>query len=93
MDVGARICIDGTIENLHILAVPIHDKHTGDTMFKMVAALSDELCPSWETKINLSASTDGARNMTGRFAGAAIWLEQVALRGFVRIWCGHTSWT
>lgn len=87
VDVRARICIDGTIENLHILAVPIHDKHTGDTMFKMVAALFDELCPSWKTKL-LSASTDGARNMTGRFAGAVTRLEQVALPGFVRIWCG-----
>lgn len=35
IDVRMRICIDGNIENIHALASPLHDKHTGQTMFTL----------------------------------------------------------
>lgn len=40
----------------------------------------------WKDKL-LSIATDGARNMTGRVAGAVTRLENVAHPGFFCVWC------
>lgn len=50
------MCINGETENLHVLSVPLYEKHTGQTslaIFNIVAAMLDVSCPFWKGKIAL----------------------------------------
>jgi hypothetical protein len=87
MDVRVRVYHDGELLNLHVLAVPLRERHTGEAMFNACCALLDPLCPSWKSKL-LSISTDGDRSMVGAVRGVSTRLELVALPGFIRVWCG-----
>jgi hypothetical protein len=88
LDVRLRFCESFKIINVHLLAIPMHESHTGeamyDTMSKCMAALSD----SWLKRV-IGISTDGARNMTGRFQGLATRLQRNALPGLTRVWCAN----
>ncbi|CEP03984.1 hypothetical protein PBRA_009564 [Plasmodiophora brassicae] len=59
--------------NLHVMAVPFFESHTGLAMFDM-------------NKL-LACSSDGAANMTGHVSGVVTHLSQVAKPGFIRVWC------
>lgn len=87
VDVRARIHVGTKIENIHLLAIPLTESHTGAVMFQVV---QDLLCGvlgiHWWKKL-LSVATDGAANMTGRYQGVVTRFEQLALPGFFRIWC------
>ena len=54
-----------------------------DSFFAQILNVVD---PYWKLKL-LGFSTDGASNMTGSVRGLATRLEQVALPGFIRVWC------
>ena len=86
IDVRVRFCENGSMQNLHLIAVPFNGSHTGVAMFEMLVRLFDCLCCSWKEKL-ISCSTDGAANMTGRVSGVVTRLSEVALPGFIRIWC------
>jgi hypothetical protein len=92
LDVRFRVFVQKTfwrVFNLHIAALPIHDRHTGEVMFSMISLLLDVLCPEWKTKL-LGVASDGARNMTGRNAGVVTRLGNALPEGcvLIRIWCG-----
>jgi hypothetical protein len=44
-----RICFyrKGVIHNVHFLAIPMYERHTGEYMFKLVSDVFDVLCPTW----------------------------------------------
>jgi hypothetical protein len=77
------------IYNFHACAFPMHERHTGAVIFKMVCQVLDELCPNWRVSL-ISATTDGAANMTGRLSGAVTLLQNHMHEGcdLFRIWCG-----
>ena len=56
---------DGIIYNVHVLALPIHDSHSSENMFKLVSELFDVICPMWRTKL-ISVSSDSASSMIGK---------------------------
>jgi hypothetical protein len=56
------------IVNLHAVALPMFDWHTGEVMFQMVVSFLDVLHPSWKVHL-LGVSSDGAHNMTSRVFG------------------------
>lgn len=87
MDISVRIFAQGTIQKYHILCLPLQTSHTGimmfETVYNVLAALVGEIL-----SVNLlSAATDGARNMTGRYQGTVTCLEWFAHSKFYRIWC------
>ena len=86
LDVRLRIFSSQDIHNLHLLAIPMFDRHTGEYMFNITAKLFQALDPNWKDKI-IGVTSDGAANMTGNQRGLATRLEQVALPGFHRVWC------
>jgi hypothetical protein len=68
-----------SIVNLHACALPMFDRHTGRVMFDMVAKFLGVICPDWTIRL-LGATSDGARNMTGRVEGVLSYLESSLLR-------------
>jgi hypothetical protein len=70
LDLRFRIFLPAfyNIVNVHAAALPMFDRHTGEVMYKMVAAFLNVMCPVWTVRL-LGISSDGARNMTGRVAG------------------------
>ena len=87
LGIRIRLHWNGYILNLHLLAIPMFCRHTGEQIFLHAAKALDVLAPGWKQMV-VSISTDGKRNMTGRIQGVATRFDQAALPGFFRIWCG-----
>ena len=77
------------IVNLHGCTLPMYERHTGDVIAKMTVSFLDQMCPNWRVSL-ISATSDGAANMTGRFSGAITRIQQHLHAGcdLFRIWCG-----
>jgi len=56
------------IVNLHAVALPMFNWHTGEVMFQMVVSFSDVLRLGWKVHL-LGVSSYGARNMTSHVSG------------------------
>ena len=87
LDVRVRATVDGSLYNLHLVALPMTESHTGENTFLLIEKFLDALCSNWRKKL-ISVSTDGASNMQGRYQGAVTRLDDVCCDGFYRIWCG-----
>ena len=87
LDVRLRFVLQGKLFNIHLVALPMYESHTGENTFLLISKFLDALCEKWKKKL-ISVSTDGASNMHGRHQGAVTRLDQVCLDGFYRIWCG-----
>ena len=87
LDVRIRVVSSrGVLLNLHLLAIPMRERHTGEHMFELVSTALDNLAPDWKTQI-ISVTSDGASSMTGQYRGVASRIANVALPGFYRVWC------
>ena len=75
------------IVNVHLLSVPVYERHTASVIFYTAAKDFDVLCPSWKDSI-IGVLKDGERKMTGRISGVAVRLQNIAKPGFIHIWCG-----
>jgi hypothetical protein len=53
LDVRVRLCSNGVIENLHILAVPLRVSHTGLAMESVISRLMAALCVNYWKKKSL----------------------------------------
>ena len=87
LDVRIRFLSENGIENCHLLAPPMTDRHTGEEMFRMIEKVLDVIRPGWKDSL-LGVATDGARNMTGRYVGVVTLLDNATGPGFIRVWCG-----
>ena len=90
LDVRVRMCDKlGFLHNLHLVAMPMLEKHTGQYMFDLIKDMLDAIVPDeeWHHKL-LGCSTDGASNNTGRVKGLTNHLNQECLDGFVHVWGG-----
>ena len=87
LDIRIRVYCNGDIQNIHVIALPMFDRHTGEYMYKLFDKLFSILDPSWKTKL-IGVTTDGAANMTGRHRGVVTKIQNSALPiGFYHIWC------
>ena len=87
LDVRSRVHIESSIQNFHLLAIPLFDRHTAANMFVVLEKFLDALLPNWRKHI-IGVSTDGDRTMTGRIRGLATRIEEAAQSCIVRVWCG-----
>ena len=78
---------DGIFYNIHALAIPMFEQHTGEKMSNLVFDFLDIVCPDWRAKL-IGVSTDGASVMTGSVKGVATRIEKEAKYNIYRIWCG-----
>lgn len=81
-----RFYRSGDVINLHLLSVPMFERHTAANMFALSVKVLDVVCPSWRDKL-LGIGTDGANVMTGRLGGMATLLEKEASFMVHRTWC------
>src|SRR5436309_1227167 len=83
-----RIHRNNDIFSLHILAIPMFERHTADNMYKLISHVLNILCPIWRSKLP-SVASDDAPVMTGCIQGIVTQLEQQAEHQIYRIWCGQ----
>ncbi|CAK9238270.1 unnamed protein product [Sphagnum troendelagicum] len=67
LDIRICVCPNGSLENLHLIAVPFYDRHTAENIAAMICHILDALYARWRSKI-IAFSTDGENTMTGRHA-------------------------
>ena len=75
LDNRIRIYRGGILYNIHVLAIPMFEHHSGENMFKLVSKVFDVLCPTWRTKL-ISMGSDGASAMTGEYSGVVTRIEK-----------------
>ena len=69
LDVRMQCFFKGDIQNLHLLAIPMREQHTGEYQANLVALVLDVvLAPNWRHQLIMIA-TDGAPTMTGSIKG------------------------
>ena len=68
LKIRIRLCWKGDILNLHLVSIPVFDRHTGENMFNVSAKFFGCIYREWR-KILVGIATDGARSMTGRING------------------------
>jgi hypothetical protein len=86
-DVRIRSCHKSTVHDFHLLFIPVHERHTGETIFNTFAQAMDAPFPDWRETIT-GASSDGEKMMTGRHQGVIKRIHRVVKPGFMRVWCG-----
>ena len=71
LDVRIRVVSrNGVLSNLHLMAIPMRERHTGEHMYDLASRVLDNLVPDWRSRI-VSITTDGASSMTGQYRGVA----------------------
>jgi hypothetical protein len=86
LDVRIRVCIQKRLYNLHVIAIPMRERHTGENIFNPLSTTLNNLAPDWRNRI-LYVTTEEASSMAGQQQGIASRLQNVSLPGFYRVWC------
>ena len=87
-----RVYYQGDIKNIHVIALPMFDRHTGDYMYELFSNLFDILDTLWKSKL-VGITTDGARNMTGCHRGVVTRIQNEVLpEGFITFGVVCISW-
>jgi hypothetical protein len=79
-----RICHKCTAHDFNLLCIPVHYRHTGETIFTTFTKVMDALFLDWRETIT-GASSDGKKKMTGRHQGVITRIHRVAKPGFMRV--------
>ncbi len=80
-----RICFRGRLLNLHLVAIPMFDRHTGN-IFNMLVKFFDALYGKWRAKL-IGMSSDGENTMTGHHTDLITRMITCAENPVLRIWC------
>ncbi|KAI2490908.1 hypothetical protein MHU86_23673 [Fragilaria crotonensis] len=57
LDIRMRCLFKGDIQNLHLLAIPMRERHTGEYQANLVVSLLDVLAPNWRHQL-IGIATD-----------------------------------
>ena len=90
LDNRIRFHRNGIIHNVHALAIPIFDRHTGENMFQLVSNFLNVICLQWCARL-ISVGTDGASSMIGSLKGVVTRIEKEIKHKLYRVWCGHET--
>ncbi|RHY20746.1 hypothetical protein DYB36_011168 [Aphanomyces astaci] len=85
-DLRVRVCFGHKLYNLHLVAIPMFDRHTAEIIFNMLIKFLDALYPPWRTKL-IGMSSDGESTMTGRHRGLVTRIVATAENPVLRVWC------
>lgn len=87
LDLRMRCYFKDNLQNLHLMAIPMRERHTGEYQYDLVVAALDVLSPEWRHKL-IGVTSDGASAMTGCVQGTCSRLERECNTPIFRIWCG-----
>jgi hypothetical protein len=82
-----RIHINGKLYNIHAIAIPMFETHTGENMYLLITRFLDIVCPQWRTQL-LGLGSDGASAMTGHLQGVVTRIASQSNNKIYRVWCG-----
>jgi hypothetical protein len=85
-DLRVRMCFQGVLFNLHLMAIPMCERHTAMNMFNVLVKFLDALYQPWRAK-PIGTSSDGENTMTGRHGGLVTRIVQRAENSVLRVWC------
>lgn len=86
MDQRLRLAVDGLLVNLHLLAIPMFDRHTAVNRVNLITKVMDVINSGWRDKL-IRLSSDGENTMTGCRGGVITLLEQQVTNDILRVWC------
>jgi hypothetical protein len=86
LDIRIRVCPNGSLENLYLIAVPFYDHHTAENIVTMICHILDALYARWRSKI-IAFNTNGENTMTGQHAGVVTRIDHECETKLMRIWC------
>ena len=92
LDVRIRFYLNGTINNFHILAIPMRERHTKAYPFGWVNKLLDVIAPIWRDQL-IGIASDGASDMTGCIQGTVIRLCCEAIQRSIAFGVVHINLT
>lgn len=84
LDFRVRFEHQGKLHNVHLLAIPLFDRKSAETIFTAGSKLLDVIAPKWKSQL-VGVSTDGERTMTGRLSGVATRFEQAREQHLPRV--------
>ena len=84
LDVRIRFSVNEVMHNIHLVALPMRERHTGQYMFNIVSNFFDVLCDNWKSKL-IGITSDGTSSMTGHRSGVVTRLHRVSLPGCYRV--------
>ncbi len=85
-DLRVRICFRGRLLNLHLVAIPMFDRHTADNIFNMLVKFLDAPYGKWCAKL-IGMSSNDENTMTGRHTALVTRMITCAKNLVLRIWC------
>jgi hypothetical protein len=88
-DMHIHICVDGVLSNLHLVTIPMFERHSIKNIFNLIACFLDAfsgVTTIWHAKL-VSVTTDGENTMTGCHRGIMICLKQAVEFPMLCIWC------
>ncbi|KAG7371412.1 hypothetical protein IV203_019982 [Nitzschia inconspicua] len=77
----------GSLEYLHILAIPMREHHTGEYQYDLIVETMNVLAPDWRHQL-IGITTVGASTMTGCIQGTCTRLSNECHGNIFRVWCG-----
>lgn len=86
-NIHIRICYKSAVHDFHRLAIPLHDRDTGDSIFNTFSKAMDALYLDWRETI-VGEPSNGEEKMTGRPLGVITGIQHVAQPGFMQVFCG-----
>ncbi|KAG7372930.1 hypothetical protein IV203_033654 [Nitzschia inconspicua] len=87
LDLRMRCYYKGSLEYLHILAIPMREHHTGEYQYDLIVETMNVLAPDWRHQL-IGITTDGASTMTGCIQGTCTRLSNECHGNIFRVWCG-----
>jgi hypothetical protein len=85
-DLHVWICFKGRLCNLHLVGLPLFDRHTTEILYNLLYKFLNVLYPDWHVKL-LNASSDGENMMIGRHASLVTRIARCAEFNVLRMWC------
>ncbi|KAH9128003.1 hypothetical protein LEN26_009173, partial [Aphanomyces euteiches] len=76
-DVRLRVCVDGVLQNFHLVAHPMFERHTSNNYVALIVKLHDALYIHWRLKL-IGVSSDGENVNTGGVQGVVTQLVAMA---------------
>jgi len=87
-DLCVRVCYRSELVNLHLVAMPMFERHSAINIFNMIAKFMDALYIKWCAKL-IGVSTYSENTMTSRHVGVVTRLVNYADNNVLRIWCAQ----
>jgi hypothetical protein len=81
-----HVCYHGELVNLHLVTMPMFERHSTINIFNLIAKFMDVLYMKWRAKL-VGMSTDGKNTMTGRHVGIVTRLVDCVDNDVLGIWC------